>query len=732
MQDHMQVPRLLSCLINALDLLTPRRNLPKFDYLSMSDPVCVVKYAKNSSNASASIESRATTIEIWRSEVVPNDSHPEFATSFRFDPQLAAYKENRESAGPAPSTLCFEFYDAKMRDAYRDSKTLRLKEKDLLGKVEIKLDEIFEQFVDIVAEKVFKDQLSTDSKVKGDRRYREEFMKSVRENNSDVGMLKKFIEGNTLAMSSLSWSIDRPLNPDSKLSSDQNSNTCFRNCLSSSSLDSPSITLSFCCIPKNEKNTEGGLSIDATKMIATYTSLPHRAAFGTEEYDFAGDDEDDEDLLLRFEGLKYSNLIPFRASDTPSIKQQVQRVKVNKQNQLANVEFVENVGKLIEKGLIEFLEYTSIYREKNMRTKDTVQSDYPQEGMRDLRTTAFKNPRLFYARGPVGEPYTIFGFLLKLHTFRDEFPKPKEPKEETSSEDPKEGHNQTAGKEDTVAKQAIEPFNIIDYWQILDVLKLGLLRSLLDQILPENDLKKKEQGVSVLAELTRRYKTKELEEVLKAKLLGKDLKKEEDQKKMEEDAKQKFAQIDALSQPEEPGKVGESEGSCFAMAWILQFSVIEDYIAAKKSHKPEVVQPSQTATPASADQEKAGKLEENCFPKFMEENVFPVLRKLVHSQHAVDIICAIECEFQWLMCQAYSPNVYPLEDFLMASQPIASGTLATPIHEYTGENVLHLLIIRGNMEAIRRLHKLITCSDYKLHMMNGKVTGRFFCPGHKP
>ena len=128
MQDIVQVSHISFSLLHALihKLLTVCRNLPKFDYFSQSDPICIVKYAKDSSkdsSSSAAVE-RSTPAEIFRSEVVANNSHPEFTTNFRFDPQHEKHKDFRfdpqherhndnEDSWPAPATMCFEVYDAK-------------------------------------------------------------------------------------------------------------------------------------------------------------------------------------------------------------------------------------------------------------------------------------------------------------------------------------------------------------------------------------------------------------------------------------------------------------------------------------------------------------------------------------------------------------------------------------------------------------------------------------------
>jgi hypothetical protein len=121
------------------------------------------------------------------------------------------------------------------------------------------------------------------------------------------------------------------------------------------------------------------------------------------------------------------------------------------------------------------------------------------------------------------------------------------------------------------------------------------------------------------------------------------------------------------------------------------------------------------------------------FLVFVETVIFPLLKELFNENQTTihnnifDIICAVECEFQWLLCQEYSPNIFPIEELLTSNQ-ISTNDVHTVINEYSGENVLHLLIIRGSLQAIERLHDIINGSDYRQHMMNAKVTGRFFCP----
>ena len=133
--------------------LTIRRNLPQYDYLSQSDPLCIVRYSRITGGSSTLAQNAASATEIFRSEVVANDSNPEFSTWFRFQPQDEKFKENKSDAGPIPAKLMFELYDTRMRDAFRDSKNLAFKPNDLLGRAEFSLDEVFQRFVDLVADR---------------------------------------------------------------------------------------------------------------------------------------------------------------------------------------------------------------------------------------------------------------------------------------------------------------------------------------------------------------------------------------------------------------------------------------------------------------------------------------------------------------------------------------------------------------------------------------------------
>lgn len=288
--------------------------------------MCVVKYARITSGSAASPDNASSAVEIFRSEVVANDSNPEFTSNFRFQPQN--YKEQKTDVGPMPATLIFEIYDSRMRDAYRDSKNLVPKPSDLLGRAEFRLDEIFERFVDMVADNAFKAQMEKDAQIKGARHYREDFMKAIRENR-EIDKLEQFVGSlDAVTLSNMSWSVDKDLSvPQASTQSlGRNSAVFFGKCCGANFGQdiSPTVTLNFVCIPsdkadgdKGKKSEDNPLRTDsAMAMIQKFNHL-RMYDYGLEIED-AESEENSQQCLL-----EYSNLIPYRASDTPSIKQQV-------------------------------------------------------------------------------------------------------------------------------------------------------------------------------------------------------------------------------------------------------------------------------------------------------------------------------------------------------------------------------------------------------------------------
>jgi hypothetical protein len=590
-------------------------------------------------------------------------------THFRFEPKTHdSFKDKDESA-----SLAFEFYDFHMRDSFRDSKGLIVHSDDLIAKAEMSLEELFRPYFDMISESMFKEQLEKNPRMKGHSRHREDFMRSFFE-NPDVNKIKSHLAANGSAISNMSWSVDKLLlaESSSNMKSGQSLTSYLVNCCGDPQKYLPSfMTLNVCCISK--KNLPAASAVDrAIRKISSYMSSK------CHDYGDAADDGVDE-LMPQ---LSFSTLIPFRASDVPTIRQQIQRYNDNLAKPGAGS---KNVASLIEQAMQEWKTYISLFPEKKDRKHKTLAS-YKQEFMKELRTIAFKNPRLFFVRGPVGEPYTTYGFLLDLHMYREGFP------------------SKTEGGD-------VNTGTIIDFWQILCFLKLGLLRSLLDMLFPEmpedgdnkidsvseKDGMSDRDGVSVIAELTRRYKTAELEAELTKSY----------QRKNETAAK--------------PGDGLDAGGTGFVGEWIDSLSIAADYI---EIHSESGRKFSQFVTESSSQSSAST----DDLSSFIETNIFQLFARLrKRKEAAVGIICAVECEFQWLLCQEYSPNIFPVEDMLISSQH-SSGSKVSIINEYTGENVLHLLIIRGHLRSIENLCKLVSCTDYKQHMISSKVTGRFFCP----
>jgi hypothetical protein len=615
--------------------------------------MCIVRYSKITRGSSTPAPNAALATEIFRSEVVANDSNPDFSSWFRFQPQDEKFKENKNDAEPVPATLMFEFYDTRMRDAYRDSKNLVPKPNDLLGRAEFSLDEIFERFVDLVADNAFKEQMDTDSSIKGARHYREDFMKAIRENR-EGDKLNAYLKNpnNAPAIKNMTWTVDKELSvpQTSALSLGQNSAVFIGKCCGANYGQDlkPSITLNFVCVlsDKSDKETGAKSADSAMAEINKCTSVEH-------DYGIDDEDEQAQDNMGANYLLEYSNLIPYRASDTPSIKQQVQRYRGN----LARTsEDEESVASMIESALAEF-------KSHDFTNQESIKNESMKFMIR-LRSTAFKNPRLFFKRGPVGEPYTMYGFLLTLHTFRDDVP-------------PESKHL------------------ILDFWHILSFLKLGLLRSVFE--VQEKESPESQKALSMVAELTRRYNTVELRDQLKQKFKG---------------------------QETTPDSSQTSADTKFILAWIDSLIFAGDFEKAGQKQKfSDIIQEDAS----KFQQHKKRSVNDD----FLEEHVLKFLNGIIKDKAAhnrtVDLICAIECEFQWLLCQEYSPNIYSLEDMLSSGDKNQRET-CTVINEYSGENLLHLLIIRGSLEHIVTLSDNITSLDYRQVMLNARVTGRFFCP----
>ena len=130
----------------------------------------------------------------------------------------------------------------------------------------------------------------------------------------------------------------------------------------------------------------------------------------------------------------------------------------------------------------------------------------------------------------------------------------------------------------------------------------------------------------------------------------------------------------------------------------------------------------------------------------------PVLERLKEIYECGDFVISsleqgVECEFQWLLCQQYTVRNMRLKEAwkiwnkMQISRPVSN--------EYSGENVLHILIVQGggtNLH-ISKLFELVTLQRYKMSLLCAEVSAekclicirrvrhhihqvssRFFCP----
>ena len=112
----------------------------------------------------------------------------------------------------------------------------------------------------------------------------------------------------------------------------------------------------------------------------------------------------------------------------------------------------------------------------------------------------------------------------------------------------------------------------------------------------------------------------------------------------------------------------------------------------------------------------------------------------------------VECEFQWLLCQQYTVQNIRLEDAWTKLNDerihfTDNPAMHSASNEYSGENVLHVLIVQGGSAQahISRLFQMVTLQRYKMSLLCAEVSklpatrtpfldhvlqvsSRFFCP----
>ena len=81
----------------------------------------------------------------------------------------------------------------------------------------------------------------------------------------------------------------------------------------------------------------------------------------------------------------------------------------------------------------------------------------------------------------------------------------------------------------------------------------------------------------------------------------------------------------------------------------------------------------------------------------------------------------VECEFQWMICQQYTTRNMSIQE---AWEEVQSLNFTRAVsNEYTGENVLHVLIVQGGRidVSISKLFSLVTLQRYKLCLLSAEV-----------
>ncbi len=84
----------------------------------------------------------------------------------------------------------------------------------------------------------------------------------------------------------------------------------------------------------------------------------------------------------------------------------------------------------------------------------------------------------------------------------------------------------------------------------------------------------------------------------------------------------------------------------------------------------------------------------------------------------------VECEFQWLLCQQYTVRNKSLDE--VWQRWASKQTTLHVSNEYTGENVLHVLIVQGGGAHvyIAKLFEMLTLQRYRMSLLSAEVRSR--------
>jgi hypothetical protein len=105
----------------------------------------------------------------------------------------------------------------------------------------------------------------------------------------------------------------------------------------------------------------------------------------------------------------------------------------------------------------------------------------------------------------------------------------------------------------------------------------------------------------------------------------------------------------------------------------------------------------------------------------------PVLEQLKETYECGDFVISsieegVECEFQWLMCQQYTIRNMRLKE---AWERWNKMQIIRPVsNEYSGENVLHILIVQGGRANVHisKLFDLVRLQRYKMCLLCAEVS----------
>ena len=118
----------------------------------------------------------------------------------------------------------------------------------------------------------------------------------------------------------------------------------------------------------------------------------------------------------------------------------------------------------------------------------------------------------------------------------------------------------------------------------------------------------------------------------------------------------------------------------------------------------------------------------------MNGTVLRAMMNRIYAQETDSIETAADYEFQWLLCRAFSDHTLTLHD---ACQFIQEERLKQTVsNEYTGENILHILIVQNHSAKYNLawhldiLFKFVTHKQFRINLLFSKVRLSFSMIAH--